>query len=28
MYGNYGGLNQPPIFDLYARINFWSRVNV
>uniref|UniRef100_K3ZCY0 Malectin-like domain-containing protein n=1 Tax=Setaria italica TaxID=4555 RepID=K3ZCY0_SETIT len=28
MYGNYDGLNRPPIFDLYAGVNFWSRVNV
>ncbi|RCV16864.1 hypothetical protein SETIT_3G172700v2 [Setaria italica] len=27
-YGNYDGLNRPPIFDLYAGVNFWSRVNV
>nr|CAB3460129.1 unnamed protein product [Digitaria exilis] len=28
MYGNYDGLNKPPIFDLYAGVNLWSRVNV
>lgn len=28
LYGNYDGLNRPPIFDLYAGVNFWSRVNV
>nr|CAB3464672.1 unnamed protein product [Digitaria exilis] len=28
MYGNYDGLNKPPIFDLYAGVNFWSMVNV
>jgi hypothetical protein len=27
-YGNYDGLNRPPVFDLYAGVNFWSRVNV
>uniref|UniRef100_K3YET4 Malectin-like domain-containing protein n=1 Tax=Setaria italica TaxID=4555 RepID=K3YET4_SETIT len=27
-YGNYNGLNRPPIFNLYAGVNFWSRVNV
>ena len=27
-YDNYDGLNRPPVFDLYADINFWSRVNV
>ncbi|PUZ65112.1 hypothetical protein GQ55_3G197100 [Panicum hallii var. hallii] len=26
-YGNYDGLNRPPVFDLYAGVNFWSRVN-
>ncbi|CAL4909200.1 unnamed protein product [Urochloa decumbens] len=28
LYGNYDGLSRPPIFDLYAGVNFWSRVNV
>jgi len=27
MYGNYDGLNKPPIFDLYAGVNFWTMVN-
>ncbi|KAF8725795.1 hypothetical protein HU200_020354 [Digitaria exilis] len=27
LYGNYDGLNKPPIFDLYAGVNFWSTVN-
>jgi hypothetical protein len=28
LYGNYDGLNRPPIFDLYAGVNFWTVVNV
>ncbi|CAN6350802.1 unnamed protein product [Urochloa humidicola] len=28
MYGNYDGLNSPPVFDLYVGINFWKTVNV
>ncbi|KAE8767875.1 putative LRR receptor-like serine/threonine-protein kinase [Hordeum vulgare] len=28
MYGNYDGLNKPPIFDLYLGINFWKTVNI
>ncbi|CAL4901103.1 unnamed protein product [Urochloa decumbens] len=28
MYGNYDGLNSPPIFDLYVGVNFWKTVNV
>ncbi|KAL6618903.1 hypothetical protein ACP70R_034042 [Stipagrostis hirtigluma subsp. patula] len=28
MYGDYDGLGRPPIFDLYAGVNFWSVVNV
>ena len=28
MYGNYDGLNQPPVFDLYIGINLWKTVNV
>ncbi|XP_073006814.1 probable LRR receptor-like serine/threonine-protein kinase At1g05700 [Typha latifolia] len=26
-YGNYDGLNKPPLFDLYTGINFWKTVN-
>ncbi|CAN6359868.1 unnamed protein product [Urochloa humidicola] len=28
MYGNYDGLNSPPVFDLYAGVNFWTTVNL
>ncbi|KAJ4787500.1 Leucine-rich repeat protein kinase family protein [Rhynchospora pubera] len=28
MYGDYDGLNKPPIFDLYIGVNFWRRVNI
>ncbi|OEL26034.1 putative LRR receptor-like serine/threonine-protein kinase [Dichanthelium oligosanthes] len=27
-YGNYDGLGQPPIFDLYIGVNFWSMANI
>ncbi|KAK3135030.1 hypothetical protein QOZ80_5BG0413750 [Eleusine coracana subsp. coracana] len=27
-YGNYDGLNRPPIFDLYVGVNFWTMVNI
>nr|CAB3464667.1 unnamed protein product [Digitaria exilis] len=27
-YGNYDGLGQPPIFDLYIGVNFWTVVNI
>ncbi|MQM06845.1 hypothetical protein Taro_039671 [Colocasia esculenta] len=26
VYGNYDGLNQPPVFNLYLGVNFWQRV--
>jgi len=26
-YGNYDGLNRPPVFDLYVGVNFWTMVN-
>ena len=28
MYGNYDGLNRPPVFDLYIGVNLWKTVNV
>jgi hypothetical protein len=28
MYGNYDGLRQLPVFDLYIGVNFWTVVNV
>uniref|UniRef100_A0A0E0LZ14 Protein kinase domain-containing protein n=1 Tax=Oryza punctata TaxID=4537 RepID=A0A0E0LZ14_ORYPU len=28
MYGNYDGLRRPPVFDLYAGVNFWRTVNI
>ncbi|KAF7089450.1 hypothetical protein CFC21_092424 [Triticum aestivum] len=28
MYGDYDGLNKPPIFDLYLGVNFWKTVNI
>ncbi|CAM0903497.1 unnamed protein product [Alopecurus aequalis] len=28
MYGNYDGLNKPPVFDLYLGVNFWKTVNI
>ncbi|KAF7078222.1 hypothetical protein CFC21_082696 [Triticum aestivum] len=28
MYGDYDGLNKPPIFDLYVGVNFWKTVNI
>ena len=27
LYGNYDGLNRPPVFDLYVGVNFWTMVN-
>ncbi|TVU20523.1 hypothetical protein EJB05_36736, partial [Eragrostis curvula] len=27
-YGNYDGLNRPPVFDLYVGVNWWTMVNV
>ncbi|KAF6991205.1 hypothetical protein CFC21_008316 [Triticum aestivum] len=27
-YGNYDGLNRPPIFDLHVGINYWQTVNI
>ncbi|TVU20528.1 hypothetical protein EJB05_36741, partial [Eragrostis curvula] len=27
-YGNYDGLNRPPVFDLYVGVNWWTTVNV
>jgi len=26
-YGNYDGLNRPPVFDLYVGVDFWTMVN-
>jgi hypothetical protein len=28
MYGNYDGLNRPPVFDLYIGVNLWKTVNL
>lgn len=28
MYGNYDGLNQPPVFDLHIGVNYWHTVNI
>lgn len=28
MYGNYDGLDRPPMFDLYIGVNFWTTVNM
>ncbi|CAL4893908.1 unnamed protein product [Urochloa decumbens] len=28
MYGNYDGLNRPPVFDLYVGVNLWTTVNL
>ncbi|GJN14990.1 hypothetical protein PR202_gb01874 [Eleusine coracana subsp. coracana] len=28
LYGNYDGLNRPPVFDAYIGVNFWSMVNI
>uniref|UniRef100_A0A0D9WIU9 non-specific serine/threonine protein kinase n=1 Tax=Leersia perrieri TaxID=77586 RepID=A0A0D9WIU9_9ORYZ len=28
MYGNYDGLNKPPVFDLHLGVNFWQTVTV
>ncbi|KAK3135027.1 hypothetical protein QOZ80_5BG0413720 [Eleusine coracana subsp. coracana] len=28
MYGNYDGLNSPPVFDLYLGVNFWQTMNL
>jgi hypothetical protein len=27
-YGNYDGLNKPPVFDLYMGTNYWHEVNI
>lgn len=27
-YGNYDGLDRPPVFDLYVGVNFWTVVNM
>ncbi|KAK3135028.1 hypothetical protein QOZ80_5BG0413730 [Eleusine coracana subsp. coracana] len=27
MYGNYDGLNKPPVFDVHIGVNFWRTVN-
>lgn len=27
-YGNYDGLDRPPVFHLYVGVNFWTAVNV
>ncbi|XP_015696276.1 senescence-induced receptor-like serine/threonine-protein kinase [Oryza brachyantha] len=27
-YGNYDDLRRPPVFDLYAGVNFWTTVNI
>ncbi|KAF0927289.1 hypothetical protein E2562_031493, partial [Oryza meyeriana var. granulata] len=28
MYGNYDGLNKPPVFDIHLGVNFWQTVTV
>ncbi|XBH97565.1 hypothetical protein VPH35_127219 [Triticum aestivum] len=28
MYGNYDGLDSPPVFDLYVGVNLWTTVNI
>lgn len=28
IYGNYDGLNKPPVFDLHLGVNFWQTVNI
>ncbi|XP_048546425.1 putative leucine-rich repeat receptor-like protein kinase At2g19210 [Triticum urartu] len=28
MYGNYDGLDSPPIFDIYLGVNYWKTVNI
>ncbi|RCV16858.1 hypothetical protein SETIT_3G172100v2 [Setaria italica] len=28
MYGNYDGLNKPPVFDVHLGVNYWTTVNV
>ncbi|XP_044439508.1 putative leucine-rich repeat receptor-like protein kinase At2g19210 [Triticum aestivum] len=28
MYGNYDGLDRPPVFDLYVGVNLWTTVNI
>lgn len=28
LYGNYDGLNKPPVFDLHLGVNFWQTVTV
>ena len=28
MYGNYDGLNRPPVFDLHLGVNYWTTVNI
>jgi len=28
MYGNYDGLDRPPVFDLYIGVNYWHTLNI
>lgn len=28
MYGDYDGLNKPPVFDLHVGVNYWHTVNI